>query len=70
LSGEKGYTAEQAQDLTQGFFAILLERQDLNAGPREKGQLRSYLLTSLKNFQRKAHRREFAPKRGEGRVPA
>jgi RNA polymerase sigma factor (sigma-70 family) len=64
----QGYTPEEAQDLTQGFFALLLERRDFNAVHREKGRLRSYLLTSLKNFVAKARRRELAVKRGEGRA--
>src|SRR5437867_12732449 len=63
----QGYSPEEAQDLTQGFFAMLLERRDLDAVRREKGQLRSYLLASLKNFLEKAHRRSLALKRGEGR---
>lgn len=63
----QGCTPEQAQDLTQGFFELLLERKDLDAVRREKGRLRSYLLTSLKNFLAKAHRRATTLKRGEGR---
>jgi RNA polymerase sigma factor (sigma-70 family) len=63
----QGYSPEEAQDLTQGFFALLLERKDLDAVRREKGRLRSYLLTSLKNYVAKAHRREMTVKRGEGR---
>src|SRR5438094_5537111 len=63
----QGYTPEEAQDLTQGFFALLLERRDLDAVRREKGRLRSYLLASLKNFLGKAHRRDMAVKRGGGR---
>src|SRR4030095_5558738 len=63
-----GHNPEEAQDLTQGFFELLLERHDLNAVRREKGRLRSYLLVSLKNFMAKARRREFAIKRGEGRA--
>src|SRR5438874_12164042 len=62
------YNPEEAQDLTQGFFALLLERRDLDVVRREKGRLRSYLLVSLKNFLAKAHRREMAVKRGEGRA--
>jgi RNA polymerase sigma factor (sigma-70 family) len=62
-----GYNPEEAQDLTQGFFALLLERRDLDVVRREKGRLRSYLLVSLKNFLGKARRREMAVKRGEGR---
>ena len=63
----QGYNPEEAQDLTQGFFALLLERRDFDAVRREKGRLRSYLLVSLKNFLGKAHRRSLALKRGEGR---
>jgi RNA polymerase sigma factor (sigma-70 family) len=62
----RGYGPEEAQDLTQGFFALFLERRDLDAVRREKGRLRSYLLVSLKNFLAKAWRREMAVKRGEG----
>jgi RNA polymerase sigma-70 factor (ECF subfamily) len=64
----QGYSPEEAQDLTQGFFALLLERRDFDAVRREKGRLRSYLLTSLKNFLAKARRRELAIKRGDGRA--
>ena len=63
-----GYKPEEAQDLTQGFFLLLLERHDLDVVRREKGRLRSYLLVSLKNFLAKARRRELAVKRGEGRA--
>jgi RNA polymerase sigma factor (sigma-70 family) len=63
-----GHSPEDAQDLTQGFFALLLERRDFDVVRREKGRLRSYLLVSLKNFLAKARRREMAVKRGEGRA--
>jgi len=63
----EGYSPEEAQDLTQGFFAMLLERRDFDAVRREKGRLRSYLLASLKNFLAKTHRRAMTIKRGEGR---
>jgi RNA polymerase sigma factor (sigma-70 family) len=63
----QGYTPEEAQDLTQSFFALFLERGDLDAVRREKGRLRCYLLTSLKNFLGKARRRAMTIKRGEGR---
>jgi RNA polymerase sigma factor (sigma-70 family) len=62
----QGYTPEEAQDLTQSFFALLLRRRDLDAVRREKGRLRCYLLTSLKNFLGKARRRAMTVKRGEG----
>src|SRR5436853_2182937 len=63
----QGHSPEEAQDLTQGFFALILERRDLDAVRKEKGRLRSYLLTALKNFVGKARRRTMALKRGEGK---
>jgi RNA polymerase sigma-70 factor (ECF subfamily) len=63
----EGYNPEEAQDLTQGFFARLLERRDLATVRQERGRLRSYLLASLKNFLSKARHRELTVKRGGGR---
>jgi RNA polymerase sigma factor (sigma-70 family) len=57
---------EDAQDLTQGFFALLLERRDLRSVRKEKGRLRSYLLTALKHFLTDERRRATAIKRGKG----
>jgi len=62
----QGVGSEQAEDLTQGFFALLLERRDFDAVRREKGRLRSYLLTCLKHFLASARRREMTVKRGKG----
>lgn len=62
----RGYGPEEAEDLTQGFFARLLERRDLDAVRKEKGRLRSYLLVALKNFLANEHHRASAIKRGEG----
>src|SRR5213079_954539 len=62
----EGYKPEEAQDLTQAFFARLLERRDLETVRQEKGRLRSYLLASVKNFLSKARDRELTIKRGEG----
>jgi RNA polymerase sigma-70 factor (ECF subfamily) len=63
----QGYSPEEAQDLTQGFFAMLLDRRDIDSVRPEKGRLRSYLLTSLKHFLAKSHRHATALKRGAGR---
>ena len=63
----EGYKPEEAQDLTQAFFARLLERRDLETVRQERGRLRSYLLASIKNFLSKARHREMTVKRGEGR---
>src|SRR5439155_8623889 len=64
----RGYNPEEAQDLTQGFFALLLERRDFESVRREKGRLRSFLLASLKHFLANDRRRAMAIKRGEGRL--
>jgi RNA polymerase sigma factor (sigma-70 family) len=61
-----GIGPEEAEDLTQGFFALLLERKDLNTVRKEKGRLRSYLITSLKNFLADESRHAMAIKRGKG----
>lgn len=63
----QGRSAEDAQDITQGFFARVLERRDLEGVRQEKGRLRSYLLVALKNFMAKEHERASALKRGGGR---
>ena len=64
----QGVGPEEGKDLTQGFFALLLERRDLNTVRQEKGRLRSYLLTSLKHFMTNKHNRPMAIKRGEGQL--
>ena len=61
----QGIGAADAEDLTQGFFALLLERKDLNTVRKEKKRLRSYLLASLKNFLTDDLRRAMAIKRGK-----
>lgn len=67
LVRRQGVGPEEAKDLTQGFFALLLERRDFEAVRKEKGRLRSYLLTSLKHFLSNERDRAMAIKRGEGR---
>ena len=62
----RGIGPEEAEDLTQGFFALMLERRDLSAVRKEKGRLRSYLLASVKNFVADERRRAMAIKRGKG----
>jgi RNA polymerase sigma factor (sigma-70 family) len=62
----QGVGYEEAKDLTQGFLALLLERRDLNTVRKEKGRLRSYLLTSLKHFLTNERNRALAIKRGGG----
>jgi RNA polymerase sigma factor (sigma-70 family) len=65
----QGLGAGDAEDLTQGFFAQLLERRSLDAVRKEKGRLRSYLLGALKYFLADEQRRAMAIKRGKGHRP-
>jgi RNA polymerase sigma factor (sigma-70 family) len=62
----QGLGPEEAEDVTQGFFAQLLERKRLSAVRREKGRLRSFLLGALKYFLADEQRRAMAIKRGKG----
>jgi len=63
---KQGAGPEEAEDLTQSFFALLLERRDFDVVRKEKGRLRSYLLTSLKHFLTNERNRAMAIKRGKG----
>jgi RNA polymerase sigma factor (sigma-70 family) len=58
-----------AQDLTQAFFAELLEKDYLQTADPERGKFRSFLLTAFKHFLSKQRDRARARKRGGGRVP-
>jgi RNA polymerase sigma factor (sigma-70 family) len=62
----QGVAPEEAEDITQGFFASLFERGSLSAVRKEKGRLRSYLLGALKYFLADEQRRAMAIKRGKG----
>ncbi len=55
-----------AQDLTQEFFRRLLEKRWLEGADREKGRLRTFLITALKRFMANEWRRASARKRGGG----
>lgn len=63
----QGYQEAEAQDLTQAFFARLLEKNDLQDVGRERGKFRSFLLASLKHFLSNERDRRQAAKRGGGR---
>jgi len=65
----KGYGREDAQDLTQGFFAHLIENRGYARADPEKGRYRAFLLAALKNFIADARDREHALKRGRGIIP-
>ena len=61
--------ADDAQDLTQEFFARLLEKDYLQAADPRRGKFRSFLLTAFKHFLAGEHDRAAAQKRGGGRRP-
>jgi RNA polymerase sigma-70 factor (ECF subfamily) len=62
----RGYAADQAQDLTQGFFIRVLEGRYLDRADAERGRFRSFLLSSLKFFVADEEDRGRAHKRGGG----
>jgi len=57
---------QDAQDLTQGFFARLLEKDLLQVANPQRGRFRSFLLTSFKNFLANEWDKRAAQKRGGG----
>jgi RNA polymerase sigma-70 factor (ECF subfamily) len=64
----RGYSTEDAQDLTQEFFARLLERKTVSAASPDKGHFRSFLLASLNHFLSDELDKARAQKRGAGKV--
>jgi len=62
----QGWDAYEAQDLTQSFFAHLLEKKALGKVQREKGKFRSFLLASLTNFLNNERDKARRQKRGGG----
>jgi RNA polymerase sigma-70 factor (ECF subfamily) len=62
----RGYGPDDAQDLTQSFFARLLERDLLARASPERGRFRSFLLRTLQNFLADEHDRATARKRDPG----
>src|SRR4051812_48994944 len=60
----KGYSAHDAEDLTQGFFARLIEKSDLRTVDQKKGKFRSFLLGALEHFAANEWRRTNTQKRG------
>jgi RNA polymerase sigma factor (sigma-70 family) len=62
----RGYSVHDAQDLTQSFFAYVIEHKIYTRVDRQKGRFRSFLLASLKNFLADASDRDRTLKRGGG----
>jgi len=63
---KRGHTPEQAQDLTQEFFAGFVEKNYVSKAARERGRFRVFLMTSVQNFLHNEHDRTQAHKRGGG----
>ena len=63
----QGHSPHDAQDLTQGFFARLLEKNWVGAADREKGKFRSFLLSLLNHYLGDERDRASAVKRGGGK---
>lgn len=62
----RGYNPEDAQDLTQGFFARMLEKNSLAHADRSRGRFRTFLLASLDCFLNDHWDRSRCQKRGGG----
>lgn len=63
------HDVHDAQDLTQAFFSVLLEKNYVGSATPERGRFRAYLLTSLKHFMSKQWQKSRAQKRGGGTLP-
>lgn len=63
----QGFSAPDAEDLTQSFFTSLLTHNSLHGLDRAKGRFRSFLLAALRNHIINARRHDHAQKRGSGR---
>ena len=64
----RGYSPADAEDLTQEFFAWLLERKWLGRADQQRGRFRSFLLTSFSNFLANEWDKARTQKRGGGRI--
>lgn len=62
----RGWNSDEARDLTQGFFAVLLEKGYLADADRERGRFRTFLLTAIQRYLSKERERAAAQKRGGG----
>ena len=62
----RGYSIEDAQDLTQDFFVTILKNDWLQHADRNRGRFRSLLLRSLQNFLINAAEKSHTCKRGGG----
>jgi DNA-directed RNA polymerase specialized sigma24 family protein len=64
----RGFTVDDARDLTQSFFAVLIEKQYLGDADQTRGRFRSFLLAAVKHFLSNQFDAQRAQKRGGGRL--
>lgn len=64
----RGYNPHDAQDLTQEFFACLLQKNYLDAVDPHKGRFRTFLIVALQRFLANEWDRACAQKRGGGHI--
>lgn len=65
----KGHSREAAEDLVQDFFSRFIEKKQVARADPERGRFRSFLLSSVENFLRDAHRHATRIKRGGATGP-
>lgn len=65
----RGFSLDDAQDLTQAFFTRLFEKHAVQVADRQRGKFRSFLLASLDHFLCNERDRAQAQKRGGGCLP-
>lgn len=65
----QGASAEEAEDLTQGFFARIIDKGDIGDADRTRGRFRSFLLAACRHYLSNERDRARAEKRGSGRAP-
>jgi DNA-directed RNA polymerase specialized sigma24 family protein len=63
-----GSSPADAEDTVQGFFGLLLERDDFARVHPQRGRFRSYLLAALKHYLANERDKQAAQKRGGGRI--
>jgi len=65
----RGQSPEDAKDLTQEFFARLLERNWIGRADQQRGRFRSFLLSAMNHFLADEWDKARAQKRGGGQIP-
>ena len=65
-----GRSMEDSEDVVQGFLAKGIEKALFSAADRDKGKMRTFLLTAFKRYLRDEYVKSVAQKRGDGKVDA